>query len=47
MPKDQPARLRYPWEEPPTHGEAIEVAPGVLWTRLGTFDQSTLVWTED
>jgi len=29
-----PAGLRYPWAEPPGHGEAIEVAPGVLWMRL-------------
>lgn len=26
--------LRYPWETPPEHGEAIEVADGVLWLRL-------------
>ena len=26
--------LRYPWAEPPAHGEAIEVAPGVSWIRL-------------
>jgi glyoxylase-like metal-dependent hydrolase (beta-lactamase superfamily II) len=26
--------LRYPWEEPPEPGEAIEVADGVLWMRL-------------
>jgi|TARA_R110000850_G_scaffold84894_5_gene182137 glyoxylase-like metal-dependent hydrolase (beta-lactamase superfamily II) len=26
--------LRYPWETPPAAGEAIEVAPGVLWFRL-------------
>ncbi len=26
--------LRYPWEEPPAHGESIEVADGVLWIRL-------------
>jgi glyoxylase-like metal-dependent hydrolase (beta-lactamase superfamily II) len=26
--------LRYPWETPPAHDEAIEVAPGVLWLRL-------------
>lgn len=26
--------LRYPWAEPPAHGEAVEVAPGVLWIRL-------------
>lgn len=33
--KDTPtSRLRYPWDEPPAHGEAIEVAEGVLWTRL-------------
>ncbi|MFK7746744.1 MAG: MBL fold metallo-hydrolase [Roseobacter sp.] len=33
--KDQPpAGLRYPWQDPPAEGEAIEVAPGVLWMRL-------------
>ncbi|MDW3224960.1 MAG: MBL fold metallo-hydrolase [Paracoccaceae bacterium] len=33
--KDQPPEgLRYPWEQAPTEGEAIEVAPGVLWMRL-------------
>ena len=26
--------LRYPWEDPPAHGHAIEVADGVLWIRL-------------
>ncbi len=26
--------IRYPWETPPEHGAAIEVAPGVLWLRL-------------
>ena len=26
--------MRYPWEEPPAQGEAIEVASGVLWMRL-------------
>ena len=26
--------LRYPWAAPPAYGEAIEVAPGVLWIRL-------------
>ncbi len=26
--------LRYPWEDPPENGEAIEVAKGVLWIRL-------------
>ncbi|THH34385.1 MBL fold metallo-hydrolase [Aliishimia ponticola] len=35
MPDDQASSgIRYPWETPPEHGEAIEVAPGVLWTRL-------------
>lgn len=29
-----PTGLRYPWAEPPEHGTAIEVAPGVLWMRL-------------
>ena len=28
------AYLHYPWEEPPVHGQAIEVADGVLWIRL-------------
>jgi glyoxylase-like metal-dependent hydrolase (beta-lactamase superfamily II) len=26
--------IRYPWEEPPAPGKAIEVAEGVLWMRL-------------
>ena len=26
--------MRYPWDEPPAHGSAIEVAEGVLWMRL-------------
>lgn len=26
--------LRYPWAEPPAFGDAIEIAPGVLWARL-------------
>ena len=26
--------LSYPWTEPPEHGEAVEVAEGVLWIRL-------------
>ncbi len=26
--------IRYPWPEPPEHGDAIEVAEGVLWIRL-------------
>ncbi len=28
------AAIRYPWDTPPQEGEAIEVAPGVLWMRL-------------
>lgn len=33
--KDQPPEgLRYPWEQVPAEGEAIEVAPGVLWMRM-------------
>ncbi|WP_298974000.1 MBL fold metallo-hydrolase [uncultured Roseobacter sp.] len=33
--KDQPPEgLRYPWEDPPSEGAAIEVATGVLWMRL-------------
>ncbi len=27
-------KIRTPWDTPPEHGEAIEVAPGVLWIRL-------------
>ena len=34
MPNDQTAGIRYPWDTPPEHGQAIEVADGVLWTRL-------------
>ena len=26
--------MRFPWPDPPAHGEGIEVAPGVLWIRL-------------
>ena len=26
--------IDYPWPEPPTGDQAIEVAPGVLWMRL-------------
>ena len=26
--------IRYPYETPPAEGEAVEVAPGVLWLRL-------------
>ncbi|WP_299043467.1 MBL fold metallo-hydrolase [uncultured Tateyamaria sp.] len=29
-----PAGLRYPWADPPEHGAAAHVAPGVLWMRL-------------
>lgn len=28
------AVLRFPWESPPAPGEAITVAPGILWMRL-------------
>ncbi len=28
------AAIRYPFDSPPAEGEAIEVAPGVLWMRL-------------
>ena len=31
---DELTGIRYPWDEPPAQGEAIEVAPGVLWMRL-------------
>ncbi|EEB82982.1 MBL fold metallo-hydrolase [Roseobacter sp. GAI101] len=30
----KPVGLRYPWETPPAHDAAIEIAPGVLWLRL-------------
>ncbi len=33
-PATGPAPLRFPWDTPPGEGEAIEVAPGVLWFRL-------------
>ena len=26
--------IRYPWPDPPEHGDAIEIADGVLWMRL-------------
>ncbi len=29
-----PAGVRHPFEQPPAPGEAIEVAPGVLWARM-------------
>jgi glyoxylase-like metal-dependent hydrolase (beta-lactamase superfamily II) len=29
-----PRGIRYPFEDPPAEGEAVEVAPGVLWMRL-------------
>jgi glyoxylase-like metal-dependent hydrolase (beta-lactamase superfamily II) len=29
-----PKGIRYPWDTPPAEGEAIEIAPGVLWLRL-------------
>jgi glyoxylase-like metal-dependent hydrolase (beta-lactamase superfamily II) len=28
------APISYPWEDPPQEGQAIEVAPGILWMRL-------------
>ncbi|MFT6105386.1 MAG: glyoxylase-like metal-dependent hydrolase (beta-lactamase superfamily II), partial [Paracoccaceae bacterium] len=28
------APLRMPWDTPPAEGDALEVAPGVLWIRL-------------
>ncbi len=28
------AHIRYPWDAPPVEGEAIRIAPGVLWMRL-------------
>ncbi|OAN74871.1 MBL fold hydrolase [Sulfitobacter pontiacus] len=34
MPDTAPTGLRFPWETPPAHDAAIEVAPGVLWLRL-------------
>ncbi|MFD3189834.1 MBL fold metallo-hydrolase [Sedimentitalea sp. HM32M-2] len=34
MDGDLAPALHYPWETPPGRGEAIEVAPGVLWMRL-------------
>ncbi|MDK3072252.1 MBL fold metallo-hydrolase [Sedimentitalea sp. JM2-8] len=34
MGADVPPVLRYPWDEPPERGMALEVAPGVLWMRL-------------
>jgi len=33
-PSRAPEAVRHPWPEPPPEGEAIEVAPGVLWMRL-------------
>lgn len=32
--KDGTGPLRTPWDTPPAHGEAIDVADGVLWIRL-------------
>mgnify|MGYP001053720456 FL=1 len=34
MPDTAPTGLRFPWDTPPAHDAAIEVAPGVLWLRL-------------
>lgn len=33
-PRLDEAVIRFPWDEPPALGAAIEVAPGVLWLRL-------------
>lgn len=32
--KDFSAGIRYPFDTPPAEGEALEVAPGILWMRL-------------
>ena len=32
--RGETAGIRYPWAEPPAPGDAIEVAPGVMWLRL-------------
>ncbi len=34
MDGDRVLGIRYPWDEPPATGEAIQVAEGVLWMRL-------------
>lgn len=34
LPEPEPAGLRHPFEAPPAEGEAVEVAPGILWVRL-------------
>lgn len=34
MPDTPQLGIRYPWDTPPEHGQAIEVADGVFWTRL-------------
>ncbi|MEM9578491.1 MAG: MBL fold metallo-hydrolase [Pseudomonadota bacterium] len=34
MNEHSPSGLRYPWEAPPSEGEVIEIASGVLWMRL-------------
>ena len=34
MDGDAAASLRFPFAEPPAEGEALEVAPGILWLRL-------------
>ncbi|WP_300036586.1 MBL fold metallo-hydrolase [uncultured Roseobacter sp.] len=34
MQDQSPEPLRYPWQEAPAEGEAVEVAQGVLWMRL-------------
>ncbi|MGR3565908.1 MAG: MBL fold metallo-hydrolase [Heliomarina sp.] len=34
MDTERPMVLNYPWDTPPEHGGAIEVAPGILWIRM-------------
>ncbi|NOD34916.1 MULTISPECIES: MBL fold metallo-hydrolase [unclassified Ruegeria] len=34
MDGDRVLGIRYPWDEPPATGEAIQIAEGVLWMRL-------------
>ena len=34
LPEPPETGIRHPWDTPPPEGEAIEVAPGVLWMRL-------------
>lgn len=34
MDGEAPMLLNYPWPDPPAHGQAVEVAEGVLWLRF-------------